>query len=208
MIIIIIGLNGYILTIWRKGTIWARSDLETGARFLSLARGEPGLCSADHGAGYFSNLACGWLGIDWLAPGRETEGGPRTWRLLFCKQHHQTHFHYGKYRSLIQVSRIFIPKRPIYNKPALDQIMAWRREADKRLSEAVTVLYTDASLAAMSFRGYYHILYHFTHVLCLCALKTRRFIQYMQSPMFWFVLVSLIILYRTLVTCCLFVMSG
>ena len=48
--------------------------------------------------------------------------------------------------------------------------MAWRREADKRLSEAVTVLYTDAcrlyaSLAAMSLRGYYHILYHFTHVL-------------------------------------------
>ena len=79
-------------------------------------------------------------------PGRETEDGPRTWRLLFCKQHHQTHFHYGKYRNLIQVSRIFIPKRPIYNKPALDQIMAWRREADKRLSEAVTVLYTDACM--------------------------------------------------------------
>ena len=54
----------------------------------------------------------------------------------------------------------------------------------------------------MSFRGYYHILYHFTHVLCL--LKTRRFIQCMQSPMFWFALVSFIILYRTLVTCCLF----
>ena len=49
----------------------------------------------------------------------------------------------------------------------------------------------------MSLRGYYHILYHFTHVLCLCLLKTRRFIQCMQSPMFWFVLVSLIILYRT-----------
>ena len=61
-----------------------------------------------------------------------------------------------------------------------------------------------ASLAAMTFRGYYHILYHFTHVLCLCLLKTRRFIQCMQSRMFWFVLVSLTILYRTLVTCCLF----
>ena len=60
-------------------------------------------------------------------------------RGVFRYKHHQTHFHYGKYRSLIQVSRIFIPKRPIYN-PALDQIMAWRREADKRLSEAVTVL--------------------------------------------------------------------
>ena len=76
MIIIIIGLNGYRLTIWRKGTIWACSDLETEARFLSLARGEPGLCSADHGAGYFSNLACGWLGFDWLAPGVRRKVGP------------------------------------------------------------------------------------------------------------------------------------
>ena len=83
-------------------------------------------------------------------PGRETGDGPRTWRLLFCKQHHQTRFHYGKYRGLIQVSRIFIPKRTIYNKHALDQIMAWRREADKRLSEAVTVLYTDACMRHLS----------------------------------------------------------
>ena len=33
------------------------------ARFLSLARSKLRLCSANHRAGYFSNLACDWLSI-------------------------------------------------------------------------------------------------------------------------------------------------
>ena len=33
------------------------------ARFLSLARRKPRLCSVGHRAGYFSNLACDWLSL-------------------------------------------------------------------------------------------------------------------------------------------------
>ena len=33
--------------------------------FLSLAWSKLGLCLANHGAGYFSNLACDWLSIVW-----------------------------------------------------------------------------------------------------------------------------------------------
>ena len=80
----------------------------------------------------------------WAWYGRKTENRPRTWRLLFCSQHHPTHFFPLWKCQSDQVSRNFIPKRPIYNKPELNQIIAWWREADKRLSEAVTVLYTDA----------------------------------------------------------------
>ena len=35
------------------------------ARFLSLARSKLRLCSANHRAGYFSNLACDWLSLLW-----------------------------------------------------------------------------------------------------------------------------------------------
>ena len=34
-------------------------------RFLSLAQTKLGLCSANHRAGYVSNLACDWLSIVW-----------------------------------------------------------------------------------------------------------------------------------------------
>ena len=49
---------------------------ETWARFLSLARSKLRLCSANHRAGYFSNLACDWLSIVWAYSEQETEIGP------------------------------------------------------------------------------------------------------------------------------------
>ena len=48
------------------------------ARFLSLAPSKLRLCSANHRAGYFSNLACDWLSIVWAYSEQETENGPRT----------------------------------------------------------------------------------------------------------------------------------
>ena len=40
-----------------------------------------------------------------------------------------------KFCILIQIPLKFVPKGPINNKPALVQIMAWRRTGDKPLSE-------------------------------------------------------------------------
>ena len=49
----------------------------TWAHFLSLAWSKLRLCSANHRAGYFSNLACDWLSIVWAYSEQETENGPR-----------------------------------------------------------------------------------------------------------------------------------
>ena len=46
------------------------------ACFLSLAWSKLRLCSANHRAGYFSNLACDWLSIVWAYFEQETESGP------------------------------------------------------------------------------------------------------------------------------------
>ena len=54
------------------GCIWAR--------FLSLARSKLRLCSANHRAGYFSNLAFDWLSIVWAYSENDTENGP--WCIL------------------------------------------------------------------------------------------------------------------------------
>ena len=51
----------------------------TRACFLSLAQSKLRLWSANHRAGYFSNLACDWLSIVWAYSELETENGPRTW---------------------------------------------------------------------------------------------------------------------------------
>ena len=53
------------------------------ARFLSLAGSKLRLCSANHRAGYFSNLACDWLSIDWAYSEQETENGP--WSSMCCR---------------------------------------------------------------------------------------------------------------------------
>ena len=60
--------------LWILMTCW----YNTRARFLSLAQSKLRLCSANHRAGYFSNLACDWLSIVWAYSEQETENGPRT----------------------------------------------------------------------------------------------------------------------------------
>ena len=46
-------------------------------QFLSVTQSKLRLCSANHRAGYFSNLACDWLSIVWAYSEQETENGPR-----------------------------------------------------------------------------------------------------------------------------------
>ena len=46
------------------------------ASFLPLARSKVRLCSTNHRAGYFSNLACDWQSIVWAYSKQETENGP------------------------------------------------------------------------------------------------------------------------------------
>ena len=46
------------------------------ARFLSFAQSKLRLYSANHRAGYFSNLACDWLRIVWAYSEKETENRP------------------------------------------------------------------------------------------------------------------------------------
>ena len=68
-----------------------------------------------------------------------------------------------------------------------------------------------ASLAAMSFREYYHILCHFTLILCWYLLKIHRFLQCMRPLMLWFILVSMVLYIRSIgVTwlcniCCIYI---
>ena len=47
-------------------------------------------------------------------------------------------------RISIQTSLKFIPRSPIDNKPALVQVMAWRRIGDKPLPELMLTQFTDA----------------------------------------------------------------
>ena len=66
--------NGQQVKIWCK--------LITRARFLSFARSKLKLCSANHRAGYFSNLFCDWLSIVWAYSEQETENGSWTRRSI------------------------------------------------------------------------------------------------------------------------------
>ena len=52
------------------------------AHFLCLAGSQLRLCSANHRAGYFSNLACDWMSIVWAYSEQETENGPRPTAVL------------------------------------------------------------------------------------------------------------------------------
>ena len=47
-------------------------------------------------------------------------------------------------RIPIQISLKFVPRSPIDNKPALIQVMAWRRPGDKPLPETMMTLFTYA----------------------------------------------------------------
>ena len=50
----------------------------------------------------------------------------------------------GNDRIPIQISMRFVPKCPIYNTPALFQVMAWRRTGGKPLPEQMLTQFTDA----------------------------------------------------------------
>ena len=62
---------------------------ETWAGVRSLAWSKLRLCSANHRAGYFSNLACDWLSIAWAYFEQGTENGPWELRLPFSRKHFQ-----------------------------------------------------------------------------------------------------------------------
>ena len=47
-------------------------------------------------------------------------------------------------RIPIQISLKFVPSRPIDNKPALVQVMAWHQKHDKPLPEPMLTQFTDA----------------------------------------------------------------
>ena len=68
------------MTVSKAGisVLWWCHDMHmlTMAHFLSLTRSKLRLCSANHRAGYFSNLACDWLSIVWAYSKQETENGP------------------------------------------------------------------------------------------------------------------------------------
>ena len=76
-----------------------------------------------------------------------------------------------------ELTRIFIPKCPIYNKPASDQIMDWQRKADKRLSEAVTVLYTDAYMRHLPRWVFGNIIIFHTILRMFCVYVSWRHID-------------------------------
>ena len=63
-------------------SLYLNPSIITWARLLSLARSELRLCSANHRAGYFSNLTCDWLSIVWAYSEQETENGPWPDQLL------------------------------------------------------------------------------------------------------------------------------
>ena len=66
------------------GTTFYTNDatFKVRARFLSLTRSKLRLCSANHRAGYFSNLACDWLSIVWAYSKQEIENRPRIWKRM------------------------------------------------------------------------------------------------------------------------------
>ena len=47
-------------------------------------------------------------------------------------------------RIPIQIWLKFVPRSPIYNKPTLVQVMAWRRKGDKGLPEPMLSQFADA----------------------------------------------------------------
>ena len=49
-----------------------------------------------------------------------------------------------KDKILIQISSKLVPRGPIDNKPALVQVMVWRRTGDKPLPEPMMAQFTDA----------------------------------------------------------------
>ena len=69
---------GRLLIAWWLFGAWASATIDLWAHFLSFAWSKLRLCSANHRAGYFSNLACVWLSTVWAYPEQETENRPRS----------------------------------------------------------------------------------------------------------------------------------
>ena len=84
------------------------------ARFLSLAQSKLKLCSANHRAGYFSNLACDWLSIVWAYSEQETENGPWS-----CELTHYHEIHVSTYNFHMDAS---LPLVRSYN----DDVIKWK----------------------------------------------------------------------------------
>ena len=47
-------------------------------------------------------------------------------------------------KTPIQIPLKFVPRSPIDNKPALVQVMAWRRTGDKPIPEPMMIPFTDS----------------------------------------------------------------
>ena len=67
---------------------------------------------------------------------------------IFCRRYFPMHFLNENCDALIQISLIFVRSGPLSNRPALVQIMAWRRTSDKPLSEPMRAEFTDACIYA------------------------------------------------------------
>ena len=80
------------LSAWTAGCMYFIM-LHIRACFLSLTPSKLRLCSANHRAGYFSNLACDWLSIVWAYSEQETENGPRSCRCSLAWPINQWEFH-------------------------------------------------------------------------------------------------------------------
>ena len=63
--------------------LFSMIGLEQGPFSVPYTQSKLRLCSGNHRAGYFSNLACDWLSIVWAYSEQETENGPRSDRWYY-----------------------------------------------------------------------------------------------------------------------------
>ena len=78
---------------------------------------------------YISYILCGYYNA---GPTLMLTVGPYIWSLC--------NYPMNTVRILIKISLKFVPKSPIKNIPALDQIMTWRRPGYKPLSEPMMII--------------------------------------------------------------------
>ena len=62
----------------------------------------------------------------------------------FGRGHFEMHFLNENHRIPIRISLKFVPRSPVDNKPALVQVMGWRRTGDKPLPELILTQFPDA----------------------------------------------------------------
>ena len=114
-------------------SVFIGSQAPVWAHFLSLARSKLGLYSANHSAGYFSNLACDWLSVVWADSELATEYGP--WVVTdFTRCLTKTYAHYEL--SLTRVTyQIYTDVNIVYNVEEIRAVIygIWSRTAYNRL---------------------------------------------------------------------------